>query len=941
MTHWTRLKELYQQAEERPLPERAAFLEAACGGDTGLLREVESLLAAGDSAGSFLESAPEMLWEARALAMAGVMLGHYRLDELLGSGGMGLVYRATDTRLGRTVAIKLLRPEMAATADAQRRFQREAKAASALKHPNIVTIYDAGQSEGRDFLVMEFVEGQTVAERLRGGPMPFADALACGIQVAAALEAAHAAGILHRDLKPQNVMMDSTGSTKVVDFGLAKVSARGEPAQSQMTETRLGAVMGTAAYMSPEQAEGQPVDARSDLFSFGALLYEMLSGRRAFKGASPASTLAAVLRDEPAPLDPAPWNVIARCLEKDPGRRFQTPAELGAALEAVRAGGPVRRRKWARPAAAVLVLAGVLGAAVWLAGRVRPFRPTQPAISLSELTADSGLTTEPALSPGGHLLAYASDRDNGNHLDIWVQPVEGGPARRLTSGAADRHEPAFSPDGRQICYRSEQDGGGIWTVPVSGGEPKLLMRGGRRPRYSPDGKWIASWTGLPGIGDPAAPGSGRMFLVPAAGGEPQPLRPDFRAARYPLWSSDGKHILFAGTATNDLASYDWWVTDLSGGAAVRTGARRALAQGWLTPVNSAELPEPAVWRADTGTILFTSRNLFPNLWEVPISPLNWKVSSRVVRVTVGNGNEDHPAVSAGRMVFAGLTARSNLWSIENGELKPITQTPWFRLMPSFSSQGDVLAFLQPGGIAVRDQGSGTERLLSGTAGSPWGRMSPDGRQVFYVLNVQGQAAFYTAGLSDGNTARQIGWLDSNERVWDVSADGASVLSMGLTAPRGVLWRDLRTGRRVLFLSHPEWNLYWASFSPDGKWVAFTARTGPEQSRAFVAPFHGAAGQSPDVSSWVQITEGMANDTAPRWSPDGRRLYYFSDRDGYRCIWSVGFEQGHPSAPAAVWHFHENRRSLGNAPVSMTELAISQHRIVFNLTELSGNIYLVR
>jgi len=938
MLDWARLKQLYQQAEERPPAERAAFLQGACGGDAELLREVESLLKAGQMADSFFESAPGPVWEESAAAMAGASLGHYRLDQLLGRGGMGLVYRATDTRLGRTVAIKLLRPEVA-TAEAQRRFLREARAASALRHPNIVTVHDVGREDGRDFLVMEFVDGQTVAQRLRAGPMPFDEAMNCAIQVAAALEVAHAAGVLHRDLKPQNVMLDSSGAVKVVDFGLAKLPTRQGAAES--LETNIGAVIGTAAYMSPEQAAGSSAAAASDLFSLGALLYEMLSGRRAFEGSSTAVTLAAVLRDHPPPLPSPAWSAIARCLEKHPERRFASAGELRAALEDARAGRRGRRVRWTRVATAALMLAAGAGALQWFRHLPPRLRPAQPALSLLQLTADAGLTTEPALSADGRTLAYASDRANGNHLEIWVQPLDGGAARRLTSGTADQHEPEFSPDGSRICYRDEAAGGGVWSVPTAGGEPQLLMRGGRRPRFSPDGKWIACWIGLPGVGDPAAPGSGRMFLIPASGGQAQPFRPDFASARYPLWTPDGKHVLFAGTAT-DLDTYDWWVADLSGGPAVRTGARRAVEDAGLTNPHDQVLLDPVAWHAETNGILFNTRDL-TNLWEAPISSKTFRVSSAVVPITLGTGDEVHPAVAGGRMVFAGLVSRPDIWWLQNGEISPVSESGWAKFTPAISSRGDLVAAIRTEGIIVRDVRSGKDRILPETGNCSWARLTPDGSRVFYTRFEHLHLTLYAQELAAGGTPRRLGQLDAEARVWDISSDGGTVLGMSNSAPRAILSRDRKSGRAMPFLTHPRWSLYWAAFSNDGRQVAFTARTGPDESRIFVAPFDALGGPivPPDPGSWLPVTDGAANDTAPRWSPDGKTIYYFSDRDGFRCIWSVRLENGYPFSPAVVHHFHAVRRSLSNVPVSMAEMGVSRDRIVFGLTEIWGNIYQAR
>jgi eukaryotic-like serine/threonine-protein kinase len=945
MAQWSRLKELCQQAEELPRNQRGAFLEAACGGDPDLLREAQALLAAGEAAGSFLEAPPHLAWEACAEAMVGGSAGHYRLESLLGRGGMGLVFRAKDTRLGRTVALKLLRPETAQTPAARLRLLREAQAASALKHPNIVTVYEVGEADGRDFLIMEFVEGNTLAERIVSGPLAFAEALDCAIQVASALEAAHRAGVLHRDLKPQNVMLDAAGVVKVVDFGLAKLMESAETEPSPAGQTNTGAVFGTAPYMSPEQAEGRPADARSDVFSFGALFYELLSGRRAFPGASTAATLAAVLRDHPQPLDSPAWNTISRCLEKDMARRFQSAGELRERLEQVRAGGrglPWKwGRKWVRYAACILPLAALAAGLTWWRVTPRSFRQ-QTSAELVQLTVDPGLTTEPALSRDGRLLAYASDRGNTGHLEIFVQPINGGlgAARRVTNGAADQHEPAFSPDGARIAYRSEQGGGGIWTIALAGGSPKLLMRAGRRPRYSPDGKWIACWTGQPGIGDPGAPGNGRIFLIPADGGEARQLLPGFTSVRYPLWAPDGRHILFAGTQNSDIASHDWWVTDLSGGPDVRTGAGRILADARLAGYGSPTLPEPQEWSAQTGGVLFASGGARrADLWELPISQQTWKTSSVPTRVTLGTGLVSHPALAAGRTVFAGLASQSSIWSLHQGQLTRVTDGAVARGTPSLPVSGNPMVTLQLNGFAARDLRSGSERVLLQLDHCFWARLAPSGSHVIYVLEERGLNVAYAIPVAGGQPAQRLGNLGQVDKVWDVSSKASLALVMSEGTPRRVTLVDLRSGRRTVLLSHPSWNLYWAAFSADASWVTFTARTGPEQSRVFAARL--GDGEPIDASKWVQVTEGSGNDTAPRWSTDGKRIYYFSDRDGFRCIWSAGFEKGRPTAPVPVQHFHQGRLSLARIPVAGLELGVARDRLVFELAESFGNIYQAR
>ncbi|HEV2667799.1 MAG TPA: serine/threonine-protein kinase, partial [Blastocatellia bacterium] len=307
---WRQVDQLFQAALERAPEERTAFISEACGSDDSLRREVETLLAFDGEAGNYID-APAYQLVARLMAedesrsLAGKSIGHYQIISILGKGGGGEVYCARDTKLDRVVALKILPEEMSADGERMRRFSREAKAASALNHPNVAHIYEIGEVEGVNFIAMEYVEGQTLAAKINGQPLEINEFIEIGSQIADALDEAHRKGITHRDLKPANVMLNERGQVKVLDFGLAKVA---QPAEqnvasiSTMAKTASGVVMGTVPYMSPEQAVGREVDHRSDIFSLGVALYEMITGRRPFEGATPSETIAAILRDEPPPL---------------------------------------------------------------------------------------------------------------------------------------------------------------------------------------------------------------------------------------------------------------------------------------------------------------------------------------------------------------------------------------------------------------------------------------------------------------------------------------------------------------------------------------------------------------------------------------------------------------------------------------------------------------
>jgi hypothetical protein len=432
--------------------------------------------------------------------MIGKVLAQYQISEKLGEGGMGVVWKAPDTHLDRFVALKTLSAERLADPERKRRFVQEAKAASALNHPNIVHIYDIAEADGVQFIAMEYVAGKTLDQLIGRRGLRLNEVLKYAVQIADALARAHAAGIVHRDLKPSNVMVDDHGLVKVLDFGLAKLaetasSEFGETATVRAPEgqrTEEGTIVGTTAYMSPEQAEGKKVDARSDIFSFGSVLYEMVTGRRAFHGDSKLSTLSAILKDDPKPVTSITPDVprdlekiISRCLRKDPERRFQTMADLRVALEELReesesgtlgaasaVGGTRGRRSrlwWTLASTVVVVLAGA-GLGLWF------LRPASHAVTKTvPLTSYPGQQITPAFSPDGKQVAFAWDGEQGGNFDIYVKLVDAGTPLRLTSSPADEWAPAWSPDARYIAFcRDFSDHSEIWTIPALGGAERRL-----------------------------------------------------------------------------------------------------------------------------------------------------------------------------------------------------------------------------------------------------------------------------------------------------------------------------------------------------------------------------------------------------------------------------------------------------------------------------------
>jgi hypothetical protein len=408
----------------------------------------------------------------------GQTISHYTILEKLGEGGMGVVYKASDTRLGRNVALKFIKGQFS------QHWVQEARLVAALNHPHIATLYDVGEHEGSPYLAMEFVKGAPLR-----GPRPAKVVIEYGIQVADALAAAHAANIVHRDLKPANILVTENGSAKVLDFGLAKLMAMS--GEGSVNSTQSLGIAGTPGYMAPEQLEGTVADARSDIFAFGCVLYELASGRRAFPGESKAAALAATALAQPKPLEGVPEKLdelIRRCLRKDPERRFQSMREVKIALEDLRDFGlegtgsgisprPIaaNSRRWLVGTLTAFALCCAVAGLWWLLDRKTDLseRASGP-LEITRLTTEGGLNIDPAISPDGKLLAYASDHAGDGHLHIWVKQIGGGDPIGRTSGPADDIEPNFSPDGTSIVFRSARDGGGLYVIPALGGTEQRL-----------------------------------------------------------------------------------------------------------------------------------------------------------------------------------------------------------------------------------------------------------------------------------------------------------------------------------------------------------------------------------------------------------------------------------------------------------------------------------
>jgi Tol biopolymer transport system component/predicted Ser/Thr protein kinase len=902
--------------------------------------------------------------------MTGGKLGHYDVLEKLGEGGMGVVYKAHDPRLNRIIAIKLLPAAKAADAARRQRFLQEARALSALNHPNIVIIHDMVEEGGLNFLVMEYVSGKTLAQMIPRRGLPATETLRYATQIADALTAAHEAGVIHRDLKPGNIMTTEKGVVKILDFGLAKLldSAPVDPDDATRTVAAItdeGTIVGTVAYMSPEQAEGKPADARSDIFSFGAVLYEMLTGQRAFQGETRMSTLSAILREEPKPIRAAVPEVPAelerivnRCLRKDPHKRFQHCDDLQIALDELKhesdSGAlalPAHAAKARRAGKRLWIAAAVVATAAIGTRYVRSRNPaeTGPA-QLTRITTDSGLTTHPALSPDGKLLAYASDRaSSGDNLDIWVQHIAGGDPVQLTKDPADESEPDFAPDGSRIAFSSTR--GGIYVIPVLGGEARQLVSRGSRPRFSPDGKWIAYHVAASGT----AMGTTlrEVWVISSTGGAPRRMLPNFIDVSYPIWSPDGQSLLMLGRRNSQSlgsVQYEWWVSPLQGAEPVAVG--RSLLPAEMQGGSWA--PNPATW---SGEFLLFSLPMadHANLWRVRLKANPWRFAGKPERLTYGTAFEEQPSVDAnGTLVLASTQFSSDLWMLPidaargkvTGELQRLTEDPAEDDTTSITPDGNKVVFLSnrggQTGLWMRDSATGKLTKVSPPGRAwPWPQITDDARKVsFHFVPPGGQPRYVVSDLTDGTMQE----LELELRQgWGVSPSGEFVIEGG--GSNGIALRVMRllTKETHDAITHPQWHLLSPHFSHDERWITLHVRNSEFTRQIFIVPFR--FGRAATLEEWIPVTEGKSLDRDPAWSPDGNMLYWLADRNGVRGIYARKLDPTtkHPVGPEfEVRMFRGTRRSMNLfANSGLSRPAVARDRIVFALGERIGNIWMTR
>jgi Tol biopolymer transport system component/serine/threonine protein kinase len=799
------------------------------------------------------------------LLVAGAKLGPYEILAPLGMGGMGEVYKARDPRLDRLVAIKILLSDKLADAKRRQRFVQEAKAASALNHPNIITIHDIGNVDGMDFIVMELVNGESLDRMIPRTGMPVDQVLRIAVQIADALAKAHSAGFVHRDLKPANVMATPEGLVKVLDFGLAKLSQseEAEPVggedetTSSLTPARTaghtsqGVILGTVSYMSPEQAQGKPVDARSDIFSFGAVLFELLTGRKAFRGDTPIATISSILRDDPVggglPDVPAELSrIIARCLRKDPARRFQYMAdakiELEELIEETGSGKlaiepaptlrPKRLKRWLIPAAVIAAL--TLAFVGWRESKRQPgeiadFRPVP-------LTSYLGLEDNASFSPDGQQLAFSWNGEKQDNADIYVKLIGAGAPLRLTTDAASDTFPKWSPDGRGIAFIRDLGGDtfAVMWIPALGGIERRVTQLYTRSRngmlfaslcWSPDSKYLVV-SGSVRRNEP-----NRLYWLPIETGEPRPLTnpPPGDGDFGPALSPNGRTLAFVrgqGAAT-------LWVEALSEGFQP-IGEPRKLDTGDLVPKGPA-------WTNDGRELVFASPGGEDSiLYRIAASGSGSATALAGAGIGVFN-----PAISSrgDRLAFTRAFRNANIWKLRlDRSASPATliASSFRQAYPQYSPDGKRIAFFSNRGGTVQiwtsyADGSQPVQLTSmtgTTTGSP--RWSPDGTQVSFDSDTGGHWQIYVVN-ADGGRPKQI----TNDASTNVIS----------------------------------------SWSRDGKWIYF----GSDRSGRFEvwkAPPEGGAA--------IQVTH--MGGSAPVESSDGKTLY-FTKGDGTEGIWRMPLDGG--------------------------------------------------
>jgi eukaryotic-like serine/threonine-protein kinase len=886
---WLQIEQLFNDALSRRPGDRALFLDEACGNDATLRSEVESLLSSDEESDKVTESIPsevaaQMLADRQSAGIVGRTIGRYLVLSPIGAGGMGEVYLAEDTTLKRKVALKVL-PHLY-TSDPERvlRFEQEARAASALNHPNIITIYEIGHWHDTQFIVTEFIDGQTLRQRIEKGPVSVDELLDIAVQAASALAAAHNAGIVHRDIKPANIMIRADAYVKILDFGLAKLATESSSdSRGPAAETDPGRVMGTINYMSPEQALGKPLDHRTDIFSLGVVLYELASGDLPFAGTSDAAVYDSLLNVVPTSLERGSLKlpvelakIIHRTLEKDRNRRYQTAAELFDELKRLQSDSGWRAVASASPrssnrvpvflaAALLLLIAAAYVLSVWLRQyRAEPVNASSSAqFSFTQQTDQSGTEFFPTLSPDGQTLVYAS-QEAGN-WDLWQETSGRRERINLTQESqVDDTQPAFSPDGKQIAFRSERDGGGLFIIELASKSVRKISNAGFNPTWSADGTEIAY--GKLSVTIVEGRQLSQLWVVGITSGQQRLVTG--QDAVQPAWSPHGQRIAFWGDRAN------LWTVPAGGGVPVQVTEDKSV--NW----------NPC-WSADGKYLYFTSdRNGSMNLWRVAIDESSGQVLGSPEPATTPATDMLHLAISRNgqRMAYVQRTKQRRLQSLAfdpvaqavRGTPTFITYGTSFATHPSVSPDGNWLTYSSSGGprediFVVRKDGTGLRQLTNDIAKDRLPRWSPDGKRIAFFSDREGKNEIWSVDVEGSGAISQLTFAgtraifptwspDANQLAYYDNAVGSFVLDMRRP------WQQ-QTPQPILLADKLDPDLAVWNWSRDGKKLACVKYTLGRQQIS-VAVYSFASQDTPP-----QLANIVENADYPVWLNDNRHLLF--------------------------------------------------------------------
>jgi serine/threonine protein kinase len=953
---WQQVKEIFNSAISYRPEERGLFISRACSGDENLRSEVESLIASHEQSGSFIdqpafEAAASLLVGDRAELRPAQEIGSYEVISFISRGGMGEVYLAEDKRLGRKVALKLLPASFTTDDDRLRRFEQEARAASALNHPNIITIYEIRQAAGSHIIATEFVEGETLRYRLSRSPLTLSETLNIAIQIADALSAAHKAGIIHRDIKPENIMLRPDGYVKVLDFGLAKLSEQASPAVAAeaptiQVRTGSGIVIGTAGYMSPEQARGLGVDHRSDIFSLGAVIYEMLARRKPFEGDTPSDTLASILKTEPpalsrvAPGVPAELTrIVNKSLRKDREERYQVVKDLWLDLKALKqelefqdkldrsvggegdaagtgvmlAGEPtavlsgpqptlsrgpisnisesisieIKRHKFGAALALIAIVlivgAGGFGIYKWL----NPPRPVDHFwdVKLTRLT-NSGNAIDATISPDGKYIVYAlSDRSSQS---LYIRQVSTANDKQIVPPArVGFFGMTFSPDGTELYYavKANLDAGTLYRIPVLGGIPvKLLERIDGPISFSPDGKRFVLVRGnYPNAGESA------LVIANLDGSGERNLFVKKNPERFsplfftgPSWSPDGKIIAATVAKLGGRSKVVGFSAD--------DGTERDLsAESWPFSARVQWLPDM------TGLLVVAGDN--------PAAAQIWFVNhpdGRIRRVTNDLGAYRAIGLTQDGRTVTTVQAQGlvNLWVVPEGDATKAVRLPTGNVS-FYSGTGSNLSWTPDGKIVfVSNEGGGADiwvadpdggnrkQLTSNNAANFSPVVSADGRYIVFTSWDDNKRNLWRMNIDGSNPVRLTSGLADSFPT--LSPDSRWVIFTAIGDVKPTLWKvSIDGGTPVQISDHVATT---ATVSPDGRLIAYTYPESSDSSappnRLAVIPF-----ESGSVIKTFEVTASGTVLAVAHWANDGKSILYSVTQNNVTNIWSQPVDGG--------------------------------------------------